>query len=128
MITNVSLSFSAKSIATFTASSNGTYAVVVTYFGDCTDTSNCVIIDYLGADELSETEFEIYPNPTWDKVTVSMSMASANFVLFDENGKILQSHYIENGDIIDLSAYQTGVYFLRITTDNYNELKRVVKN
>lgn len=113
---------------TFTASSNGTYAVVVTYFGDCTDTSNCVIIDYLGADELSETEFEIYPNPTWDKITVSMSMASANFVLFDENGKILQSHYIENGDIIDLSAYQTGVYFLRITTDNYNELKRVVKN
>ena len=113
---------------TFTATANGNYAVVVTNASDCSDTSDCVEIDYLALDELIDASIAVFPNPTRDNVTVTMSAVEANIQVVDAQGKLLSETVIANGGKVDLSAYETGIYFLRIRTANGSAMERVVKN
>lgn len=50
---------------TFTAISNGNYAVVVTQM-ECTDTSTCTLINAVGIKEIeNEVNYEVFPNPSY---------------------------------------------------------------
>jgi hypothetical protein len=113
---------------TFTATVNGSYAVVVTNAGGCSDTSNCVLIDNIGIDELTDASIRVFPNPTNSDVTVTMTSADATIEVADAKGTLLQTINVKNGEKVDLSTYETGVYFLRIRTDNGSAIERVVKN
>ena len=113
---------------TFTVTANGTYAVVVTNASDCSDTSDCVEIDYIGLNELTDASIAVFPNPTRDNVTITMSSVEATITVVDAQGKLLQETVIANGGKVDLSAYETGIYFLRIRTVNGSAMERVVKN
>jgi Ni,Fe-hydrogenase III small subunit len=113
---------------TFTATVNGSYAVVVTNAGGCSDTSNCVLIDNIGIDELTDASIRVFPNPTHSDVTVTMTSADATIEVADAKGTLLQTINVKNGEKVDLSTYETGVYFLRIRTDNGSAIERVVKN
>jgi len=61
----------------------------------------------VGIDD-NTVQFNVYPNPTTDKVFLS---APANVKLFNQQGTLLQSSY---GNEIDLSAYPQGLYILQI--------------
>ena len=112
---------------TYTVTANGTYAVVVSN-GSCSDTSACVTIDYMKVSELSLDAISIYPNPTRDNVTVTMSSASASIEIIDAQGKLLNATQVVNGDKIDLSTYETGMYIFRVKTENGTSIFRVSKN
>jgi hypothetical protein len=113
---------------TFTATANGSYQVVVFSAGNCSDTSDCVVIDYIGINEIASNVVSIYPNPTSDNVTISMKEASALVEILDGNGKLIRSTVIENGKEVDLSGLGMGVYVFRITTETNTTIHRVVKN
>jgi len=112
---------------TFTAIVNGSYAVVVTENG-CSDTSDCVVIDYIGIKEIDADKIEIYPNPTNNLVTIDIPGISAEIEVIDAQGKILQVSKIENNGTISLGEYVTGVYILRISSKNGTSVHRIVKN
>jgi hypothetical protein len=112
---------------TYTATVNGDYAVVVTNAGGCSDTSSCVTIDYIGLTENTDASIQVFPNPTNSDVTITMTATEATVEVVDAQGKILQAVTVSNGEKVNLSTYETGVYFLRIRTVNGSTLERVVK-
>ena len=112
---------------TYTVTANGNYAVVVTNAGGCSDTSSCVTIDYIGLTEITDASIQVFPNPTNNDVTITMTAAEATVEVADAQGKILQAVTVGNGEKVTLSTYETGVYFLRIRTANGSTLERVVK-
>ncbi len=113
---------------TYTVTANGNYAVVVSNASGCSDTSACVLIDYIGIEETASVSISVYPNPTHNEVTVVMSASAATIEVVDAQGKLLQVTELVSGGKVDLSAYETGVYFLRIKTENGSVLERIVKN
>ncbi len=112
----------------FAPTSNGNYAVVVTNASGCSDTSVCVLISTIGIKENNSGIVDVFPNPTHDNVTITMSAPSASVQIMDAQGKVLNTVSIKTGDIVSLAKYETGVYFLKITTDSGSTLERIVKN
>jgi hypothetical protein len=78
--------------------------------------------------EIEKEMIHVYPNPTRDNVTISMSSESAKIEVIDIQGKLLDASTIQNGGLVSLVNYERGVYFLRITTESGTSLHRVVKN
>jgi len=113
---------------TFLATANGSYSVVVTNASGCSDTSACVAVTSVGIKEIADASINVFPNPTANNVTVTMSSDNASVEVADAQGKVLQVMTISNGGTVDLSAYGTGVYFLRIKTETGSAIERVVKN
>ena len=112
---------------TFAPTVNGNYAVLVTNANNCSDTSACVLVDDLGLGDLDSKSVQVFPNPTENHVTVTMTSANARLTITDAQGKTHYVNQITNGQLIDLSSYEDGVYFLSIETESGKVLKRIVK-
>ncbi|MNK05090.1 hypothetical protein D3C87_229650 [compost metagenome] len=112
---------------TFAPTVNGNYAVLVTNAAGCGDTSACVLVDDLGLEDLDSKSVLVFPNPTENNVTISMTFADALLTITDAQGKTHYVNQVTNGQLIDLSSYEDGVYFLSIETESGKVLKRIVK-
>lgn len=112
----------------YSAILNGIYAVEVSYQG-CTDTSACYYVANVGLNEVDQTDFEAYPNPVSDVLTVALSgLNNAQFDLIDIQGKtIITSRTISNGEEIQVGHLESGTYFVRISSDENQMVKRIVK-
>lgn len=92
----------------------------------------------IGMEDLERiTDLKIAPNPTLDMTAVSMNLADAAHVrleLVDMLGRDVQQLYSsEMGSgqhrfDVDLSSFDSGVYFLRIHVDKDMMMRKVVKN
>lgn len=116
-----------------TVTQNGNYAVIVGNANNCTDTSNCVVVDYIGLDENSGFSLNVYPNPTDSKVTIAIDGSSNEFdvVVEDMNGRTVAKfnkliHGNGNYDV-NLNNLVTGVYFIKLTNGVEQRTVRVVK-
>lgn len=117
--------------STFTATENGSYAVIVTSLDGCSDTSACVVIDEVGLTNLTdEISMTVYPNPTNGKLNVSLSsIEKVNITVFDAQGKLIQTLVdAENKSIIDLSNVEPGVYMIHMNSESTSSIQRIVKN
>lgn len=118
--------------ADFTAIENGSYAVVVTS-NACSDTSSCFeISSIVGLNELAELGFRLLPNPTTDQFTIRMpnNLNVESLELLSSQGKLLLTIPIEKGQLeksIQLSPYQSGVYFVRLKVNGEAYLEKVIK-
>lgn len=110
----------------FTPTVGGPYAVIVTT-GNCSTTSACKTVTFLGLENQSLETIKIYPNPTTGLVYIS-SDAPVNVTVFATDGKIIHSK--ENVEIIDLSNRATGIYSLKITDKDgvFLKMERIVVN
>ncbi|GGG60379.1 hypothetical protein GCM10010976_33960 [Bizionia arctica] len=72
----------------------------------------------------------IYPNPTNAYVTITLpNTQESKITVYDLNGRLLLNQSNTNGDFkIDLSAYQAGVYLLKIEVNQNQVIKRIIKN
>lgn len=98
----------------FTPTSNGSYAVVLTN-GNCSDTSSCVLITGIGLAEVSTSNkwLSFYPNPTRGEITISTSEITASrLTVFDLYGRIVYRCGITE-PIIRLNHLASGVYLLQ---------------
>jgi hypothetical protein len=112
---------------TYAPAVNGNYAVEVTNAAGCSEMSSCVLIDYLGIENQTVVEAIVYPNPTTDLITVQLNVLSTEYTLTDANGRIVQAGNITSGNTIDLSSFESGVYFLGLKNTNGLVVKQVVK-
>lgn len=83
---------SGETNASFTASQNGSYAVVVTANG-CTDTSACVTITGIGLREYAAQSFIVYPNPAANqhvKIDLTDRTESSTIRILDAKGAVYE--------------------------------------
>lgn len=113
---------------TLTVTANGLYSVIVTNANGCTDTSACLFIGNVDIKEVNSQVISVYPNPTHDNVIVEFNMNNAQIEVIDALGAILEVKNIQSGDIVSLSSYNRGVYFIKVVSESGTSLHRIVKN
>jgi hypothetical protein len=97
----------------FTPTTSGSYAVVVTLNG-CSDTSACqnVVITGVNVQALSNQIFSIYPNPNQGNFTIQSSKGGI-FELIDLTGKVINAYSITNTQQTVQENLPAGMYFVR---------------
>ncbi len=112
----------------FLPSTNGSYAVMIQQ-GVCKDTSSCVTVkESIG----NFNSYSVYPNPSKGLITISFKYASddISFKLYNVISQLL----IKETDIkvkqyeLDISAYESGIYFLEINMSGNISYVKLVKN
>ena len=84
--------------------------------------------------QMESQEFEVYPNPTSGKVTISFvdeQKADRQLLIVDAYGKEvyreqIASEMVNNQFVIDLSSYSKGVYIVKILSDNATFTRRLI--
>ncbi|NVO04209.1 MAG: T9SS type A sorting domain-containing protein, partial [Bacteroidetes bacterium] len=116
---------------TYTPIVSGSYYVIVTdQFGCVSDTSNTIIIVITGIENINETSFSIFPNPTNGNFIVQLNSNNekAKIELFDAIGQIVFKKELINSNKIEcnLNNLANGVYSIRITTSNSSSTQKIV--
>ena len=82
---------------------------------------------FLGVDSEAQTSVKVYPNPTKDVFNVE-GVGIRRIEVFNALGQIVASELTETENHrIDLGGVATGVYLLRIVTENGVTTQRIVK-
>lgn len=114
----------------FTATSNGNYAVIVTE-NSCSDTSACVAVTTIGiADAAEGLEFSMYPNPTEGNVHLVFNEVNRNVSVEvrDVQGRLLSVQRFSNASQANISLEEApGVYFLTIRSGSKHTTTKIVK-
>lgn len=117
----------------FIADQTGNYAVIVSENG-CSDTSECYGIDITGMeDNLMGSGIKAYPNPAKDKLSISLSDNNSQYTtvtVINLRGQIVLEQVFElEEDVIELDLHDlgSGMYLIRLNTDNMNNLLKIRK-
>lgn len=86
-----------------------------------------VDVTTLSSNTFNNKKFNIYPNPTQDRFKIS-DLEVGVIKVFDNVGKlILEVDVLNNEQIIDLSSYDAGFYFVEITSINRKQILKLIK-
>lgn len=116
----------------FTSNIDGSYAVIVTQNG-CSDTSDCYTVEHgTNITELGKNNFvNIFPNPSKGLFTIhfSQNIVDAECNVYNTIGQVLKSQTIKNGTTaqFDISAFATGIYYLKIADARHSAWLKVIK-
>ena len=110
----------------------GTYNITYSYtnMNSCTNTavSPLIVDGCIGVEELENTSFEVYPNPTSGEMNIkSNGQKIKSITIYDETGrivKVVEPKNSENGEIFSVNELSSGVYTLMIST---TETQKLVK-
>lgn len=98
------------------------------------DTANVLIIidpscDYSGLGIQELNIIEIYPNPTYDLITLSNpEMLQLEIKIRDINGKLIYQNEVSNQSLeIELKALLPGVYIAQVNTQAGQKVIRIIK-
>ena len=124
--TNTSIPF--QNAATFTPTSSGSYAVVVS--NNCgADTSTCEPIEVNGLSDVALPIINVYPNPSSGIFNVFSEMEITFLEILDLKGAVVYSSK-PNGNLatLDLRFQADGIYVLKLRTPQNTSYFRIVKN
>ena len=99
------------------------------YVGGVSDivTRNFEVVE-LANEEMEENAFYLLPNPSADGRFRLMSGRAADMCLFSATGQVLLQGRVEAGENeLDLSAYESGYYYLRIVSGSNVEVIKMLK-
>jgi PKD repeat protein len=111
---------------TYTATQNGVYTVYVTDANGCPTTSTSINITGVGINELSASEYRIYPNPASDVMQLDLSNMDqtamkdlSEIVIYNVLGEKVKSQSI-NQTSINVANLSDGVYMVGVVDKNQN--------
>ncbi|MCJ8290271.1 MAG: T9SS type A sorting domain-containing protein [Crocinitomicaceae bacterium] len=110
---------------------DGTYAVTITDDNGCTTILNNIVVEPTASlDEINESLFVVYPNPTNGIVNIVMTNAIVDDVAIrvtDVTGRVVYDSDLEGLSFnIDLSSAADGTYFLHVVTDEKRTTQPIV--
>lgn len=107
----------------FTALSNGSYALEVTHDG-CVDTSACVHISSVGIGSINTFHASLYPNPNQGTFTLDFAQAiNEGFQVYtrDMQGRILSVSHHANTQVVSIdSRVAPGMYRVDVVSDQFS--------
>ena len=107
------------------------YTVIMSYGNSCTATGtvNVNVVVCTGIDELGNSStLEIYPNPTNANINV-MGTRNKYIEITNVNGSILlQFNSVNENEMIDLTSFATGVYFVKVRENDGVKTQKIIKN
>ena len=115
----------------FTPSTNGNYAVVVTE-NSCSDTSACFNMTPVGiSTNTANNELVLYPNPTKGQLTIEIEKNNVvAYSISSIDGKTIMEGNVSKKATklkIDLSNESEGIYLLKIIKENSFEVYKIHK-
>jgi len=135
--TNTTLQTYNYSLASLSSESNVIFRIVF-QSDDEVNQEGAVVDDFLIAGTLANQTFElnkivIYPNPSNGIFTIlSSDVALDEVEVFDVTGKTIYKNKNlqtnNTGATLNLSHVSSGIYFVRITSENQSTVKRIIKN
>lgn len=105
---------------TFEPAASGSYACQLTTNG-CTSLSECVVFELLGTNQFGSSSIQLYPNPT----TGQLSLLAPGLEI--KKVEIFNVLGMKVSDKLDLSGQASGIYMVKIKTDNGTMVRKVVK-
>lgn len=104
---------------TYSASTNGSYAVEITQ-NTCIDTSYCKLVNSVGIDQQTQHTFSIFPNPTQYGVTINYSntIDQGTLSIVDISGRVIYSTKLTNTSSTSIPNLNVGagVYTVLVAT------------
>jgi hypothetical protein len=115
----------------YTAIANGNYAVIVT-IGNCTDTSDCAIVNEVGIDDLglSSSDLKLYPNPTTGNLTIDLGeLDNVTISITSSIGKeVFKATDISKNKLeVSLAEFSNGIYFVKIQNGGKIVTRKIIK-
>jgi hypothetical protein len=100
--------------------------------GNCSNTKviSVTVTECTGIDQsdLTFADLKIYPNPSYGNVFLETEH-SVQISIFNDLGKLISQKEFEKGNhSIDLSAYGSGVYLLKVTDDKNIKMFKLLKS
>ncbi|HLP10641.1 MAG TPA: T9SS type A sorting domain-containing protein [Flavobacteriales bacterium] len=128
---NSNLPIAGATSQSYTATANGSYAVIVTN-NDCSDTSSCTTISTVGLNDYTLSNLlSIYPNPTNGLFTIDgtyTGLKSGKVTVLNVLGEPVYTGTINSlKTSIDLSGVMKGIYFVRIETATGKVVKKITR-
>lgn len=75
-----------------------------------------------------DAAISIYPNPVKEVVTIRSASQIRSIQLYDVQGRLLQTMVIDTNEYqFNLSERKTGIYFVKITSDNGSKIEKIIK-
>lgn len=111
---------------------SGVYEVVLSatnYCGTHTTTKSIDLIVTSTTSSSIASKIKIFPMPATSEVTILLNGNTNNFqlVVFGANGQALAEHEVKGKELIlDVSAYNKGVYYLNITNKDQSSVKKLI--
>ena len=73
----------------------------------------------VNVDELAAMKFDVYPNPTNDKVVIEAQSDIQQVTLMSIKGELLEDRKANSNKIeLNLEGYSKGIYVVRIVTED----------
>ena len=79
----------------------------------------------LGIKDTTILDIKIYPNPTTNCIYIKGIKAQSIIEIFSVEGRLLSKSIINNDSILDLNVI-SGVYFIRISSENKSIIKKLI--
>jgi hypothetical protein len=84
-----------------------------------------VMVEVTSVEENGVNGLMIYPNPTNGNLNIQVE-AMKRITIANALGQVVYDQEVDSdSEVIDMAQYQTGVYMVRITTDNGVAVKRI---
>lgn len=94
----------------------------------CEDADGDGVIDALKIPEVIRQNFQIYPNPVQNFLTIRHTHnKKMQISIYGQDGKLLQKHQGSSVYILNTGTWQTGIYHLSITTRNQTFQAKIIK-
>lgn len=102
------------------------YRIIAIYQNGCQSDYSEIEVDVIGDDAVVENEadyVELYPNPTSGKVNIKAE-AMRNITVYNMMGQAVLMQDVDNDNVmLDMSAFENGMYLVSIVTENGNVVK-----
>ena len=103
-------------------------AVGSVFISDATNHRIRKITNSLSTADYNQNQVLIYPNPVSSIINIDLGDSIASkVILFDMNGRVMQTENIVNSSGIEISNLANGMYLMQITTDKGVVYKKIVK-
>lgn len=95
-----------------------------------TNTASTEVVESLSVGEFGTKDVRIYPNPTNKLLNFEGIIQMKSIAIIDINGRLLQNIYFDSAKSsyqLDVSNLSSGVYFVRINSQEGIQVKKLIK-